>query len=46
MCLCTGMLFDAADKLVQVQVPDFAALAPAAPFAHDSASDPETDSAL
>ena len=24
MCLCTGMLFDAADKLVQLQVPDFA----------------------
>ena len=23
MCLCTGMLFDAADKLVQVQIPDF-----------------------
>ena len=23
LCLCTGMLFDAADKLVQVQIPDF-----------------------
>ena len=42
MCLCTGMLFDAADKLMQVQVPDFAALATAslAPI-----SAPETDSA-
>ncbi|WP_204376197.1 GNAT family N-acetyltransferase [Hymenobacter coccineus] len=28
MCLCTGMLYDAADQLVQVQVPDFAALGP------------------
>jgi hypothetical protein len=46
MCLCTGMLFDAADKLVQVQVPDFAALMPALPLPHDPASDPETDSAL
>ena len=42
MCLCTGMLFDAADKLVQVQVPDFAALATAS-LAPVSA--PETDSA-
>ena len=46
MCLCTGMLFDAADKLLQVQIPDFAALTPAFPVAHDSASDPETNSAL
>ena len=23
LCLCTGMLFDATDKLVQVQIPDF-----------------------
>ena len=23
LCLCTGMLFDAADKLVQVQIPNF-----------------------
>ena len=46
MCLCTGMLFDAADKLVQVQVPDFAVLTSNLPLAHDSASDPETDSAL
>ena len=46
MCLCTGMLFDAADKLLQVQIPDFAALTPALPVAHDSASDPETNSAL
>lgn len=46
LCLCTGMLFDAADKLGQVQVPDFASLAPALPLAHDPAADPETDSAL
>lgn len=47
ICLCTGMLFDAADKLVQVQVPDFATVATSAlPLAHDPASDPETDSAL
>ncbi|WP_205012944.1 GNAT family N-acetyltransferase [Hymenobacter nivis] len=46
MCLCTGMLYDAADKLVQVQVPDFAALgAPAAPAAQALAPDSETDSA-
>ena len=44
MCLCTGMLFDATDKLVQLQLPDFTALAPAVPYAHNSA--PETDSAL
>ena len=42
MCLCTGMLYDTPEKqLVQLQVPDFAALAPA----HDAASDPETESA-
>ena len=29
ICLCTGMLFDAADALVQLQVPDFAAVAAA-----------------
>ena len=42
MCLCTGMLFDAADKLLQVQVPDFAALATAS---LTPVSAPETDSA-
>ena len=47
MCLCTGMLYDTPEKqLVQVQVPDFATLTPTLPLAHDSASDPETDSAL
>ena len=46
LCLCTGMLFDTPEKLVQLQVPDFAALTPALPLAHDSASDPETDSAF
>ncbi|MCC3152006.1 GNAT family N-acetyltransferase [Hymenobacter sp. BT770] len=40
MCLCTGMLFDATDKLVQVQVPDFAAVdAGAQLLTPDSASD-------
>ena len=29
LCLCTGMLFDATDKLVQVQVPDFNVVASA-----------------
>ena len=47
LCLCTGMLYDTPEKqLVQVQVPDFAVLTPTLPLAHDSASDPETDSAL
>ena len=45
LCLCTGMLYDATEKLVQVQVPDFATTTPAQTFAHDPASDPETDSA-
>ncbi|WP_310395532.1 GNAT family N-acetyltransferase [Hymenobacter sp.] len=40
MCLCTGMLFDAADALVQLQVPEFAAASqPVSPAsATDSAS--------
>lgn len=47
LCLCTGMLYDTPEKqLVQLQVPDFAALTSTLPLAHDSASDPETDSAL
>ena len=46
LCLCTGMLYDTPEKLVQLQVPDFAALTPTLSVAHDSASDPETDSAL
>ena len=46
LCLCTGMLYDTPEKLVQLQVPAFATLAPDHPVAHDSASDPETDSAL
>ena len=47
LCLCTGMLFDTPEKqLVQLQVPDFAARTPVLPVAHDSASDPETDSAF
>ena len=40
MCLCTGMLYDAADKLVQVQIPDFN-IASQSPFlkpASDTAS--------
>ena len=48
MCLCTGMLFDAADKLVQVQVPDFASqITPPLPIGTDPAPIPssETDSA-
>ncbi|GAB3857254.1 GNAT family N-acetyltransferase [Hymenobacter terrigena] len=47
MCLCTGMLYDTPEKqLVQVQVPDFATLTPTLPLVQDTASDPETDSAL
>jgi hypothetical protein len=48
MCLCTGMLYDAADKLVQVQVPDFAShLTPPLPIGTDPAPIPSsaTDSA-
>ena len=46
MCLCTGMLFDAADKLVQVQVPNFASMAtPPLPIGTNAAPTPETDSA-
>ena len=45
LCLCTGMLFDATEALVQLQVPDFAtAPAPYAPVP-DPASDPESESA-
>ena len=46
MCLCTGMVYDAADKLVQVQVPDFAVIArTAAADCHRPCFRPETDSA-
>lgn len=46
MCLCTGMLFDAADKLLQVQVPDFAAMVtPPLPIGTDPTPSSETDSA-
>jgi hypothetical protein len=48
MCLCTGMLYDAADKLVQVHVPDFAShITPPLPIGTDPAPipSPATDSA-
>jgi hypothetical protein len=47
MCLCTGMLYDTPEKLVQLQVPDFAAhLTPPLPIGTDPAPTPsETDSA-
>ena len=43
MCLCTGMLFDAADKLVPLQVPDFAVAPP--PYPAAPATNPKFDSA-
>jgi len=39
MCLCTGMLYDAADKVLQVQIPDFNAATAPQPASPDSALD-------
>ena len=46
MCLCTGMLYDTPEKLVQVQVPDFSAvITPPIPIGTGPTPSSETDSA-
>ena len=47
LCLCTGMLFDAANAPVQLHVPDFSIVStPAEAVTADPAHDPESESAL